>query len=533
MAITNPVTTWPALRRVIAVGAVLGALVGAQQALAQPRAGGTLNWLVNPIPTGLVPLTTSAGGNTDIGPKVVEGLLTYDYDLKPKPLLATAWTVSPDGLQYRFELRRGVKWHDGRDFTSADVAFSILTLKQMHPRGRATFANVTEVRTPDAHTAVLVLGKPAPYLLTALASAESPIVPKHLYEGTEIASNKHNTAPVGTGPFVFKEFVQGSHAIFERNPNYWDKPKPYLDRLVVRFIPDAVARAAALESGAVDLGNAVIPLSDVERFRKLPNLSVDSDQWPYWGNHQQAYFNLDSPVLKNIEVRRAIAHAVDVNAYNNVVWYGYGKVSASPIGVAMSRYHDSSIKHQPYNLRQAEALLDAAGHRRDANGVRLKLRLLFNPFLERRTADFLRQSLARVGIDAEIESYDFATYVRKVYTERAFDITAESLLNTFDPTLGVQRVFWSKNFRIGLPFSNVPHYENAEVDRLLEAAAIEPDESRRRQQFVAFQQQVAADIPSIEFGANPNITVVAKKVRNYAPTAEGVRGSFAELYLAP
>jgi len=135
------------------------------------------------------------------------------------------------------------------------VAFSILTLKQVHPRGRGTFANVVDVKTPDPYTAVIVLSKPSPFLLTALASTESPIVPKHLYEGTDIASSKYNSAPVGTGPFVFKEWVQGSHIILERNPNYWDKPKPYLDRVVVRFVLDAAARAAALESGSADLAN--------------------------------------------------------------------------------------------------------------------------------------------------------------------------------------------------------------------------------------------------------------------------------------
>ena len=152
----------------------------------------------------------------------------------------------------------------------------------MNPRGRSTFANVTEVRTPSPYMAIVVLSKPSPWPPTALAAAESPIVPKHLYDGTDITANKHNSAPVGTGPFVFKEFVPGSHAIFERNPNYWDKPKPYLDRVIARFIPDAVARAAALESGSVDLGNAVIPISDVERFKKLPQLRIDSDHWPYW-----------------------------------------------------------------------------------------------------------------------------------------------------------------------------------------------------------------------------------------------------------
>ncbi|MBN9633014.1 MAG: ABC transporter substrate-binding protein, partial [Actinobacteria bacterium] len=134
-------------------------------------------------PPTLVGLVNSAAGTFLVSPKTVEGLLSYDFDLRPRPQLAVAWEVQPDGLQYTFRLRRGVKWHDGRDFSSADVAFSILALKASHPRGRATFASVSEVRTPDAHTAVLVLSKPAPFLLTALAAAESPIVPRHVYEG--------------------------------------------------------------------------------------------------------------------------------------------------------------------------------------------------------------------------------------------------------------------------------------------------------------------------------------------------------------
>lgn len=515
----------------LAVAAFTG-LFGAV-AEAAPKSGGTLTWIVTPEPASVIPLTTTAGGNAEIGPKIVEGLLSYDNDLNPKPQLATAWAVSPDGLSYTFTLRQGVKWHDGKDFTSADVAFSILTLKQVHPRGRGTFANVVEVRTPDPYTAVVVLSKPAPYLITALAGAESPIVPKHLYEGTDIVSNPHNSAPVGTGPFVFKEFVKGSHIVLERNPNYWDKPKPYLDKVIVRFIPDAVARAAALESGAADLGGLAIPLSDVKRFSELPNLRVDTLNWPYVSNHQQLIFNLDSPVLKDKAVRKAIAQAIDVNALNKVVWYGYGTVSAAAIGKSNTRYHNAEIKHFPVDLKAAEAALDAAGYKRGADGTRLKLRLLFNPFQERRAADFVRQSLARIGVDASIEAYDFATYVTKAYTDRAFDITLEALANVFDPTVGVQRVFWSKNFKVGLPFSNAAHYVNPEADRLLEAAAVEVNEATRRQLFLDFQKVVFDDIPSVEFGANPNITVYARKVHDYSTGGEGVRGTFADLYLDP
>jgi peptide/nickel transport system substrate-binding protein len=517
-------------KMIVALGAI-AVLAGGASARAEPTRGGTLTWVVVREPPVLVPLTTSAGGATEIGPKVVEGLLSFDEDLKPRPLLATAWEVSPDGLQYRFTLRSDVNWHDGKPFTSADVASSIFALKQVHPRGRATFANVSEVRTPDDHTAIIVLSKPAPYLLTALSSSESPIVPKHLYEGTDIVANPHNTAPIGTGPFVFKEIAKGSHVILERNPNYWDKPKPYLDRVVVRFVPDSGARAAAHESGEIQIGAESIPLSDIGRFEALPNLRVEKTPPSYYGIQQQLYFNFETPALQNRNVRKAIAQAIDVEALNKVVWYGAGTLSASIISKALTQYHNPEIKYYPFDLKAAEAALESAGLKKGPDGKRLTLRLLINPFQERRAADFVRQSLTRIGVDAVIEPYDFATYVRKVYTERAFDLTLESLYNTFDPTVGVQRVYWSKNFKVGLPFSNVGHYVNPTVDRLFEEASVATDESKRRDLFFEVQRVVHADIPSIEFGANPYITVLTKQVKGYVPVGEGLRSGFADVYL--
>ncbi len=503
----------------------------AQPATPEARHGGTLTAIVTPEPSVFVPLTTTAGGSTELGPKVVEGLLNYDLALQPVPSLATAWTVAPDGLTYTFTLRQGVKWHDGEDFTSDDVAFSIRTLKEVHPRGRVTFANVQAVDTPDAHTVVLRLDKPAPFLLTALDAAESPIIPQHRYEGQDIASHPLNNAPIGTGPFLFKEWVRGSHASLARNPDYWDAPRPYLDGIVVRFVADAAARAAAVESGEVQLGNKIIPLSDIERFQKLPKVTVDITPWPYVGDHQQIYFNLDSPPFQKREVRQAVAQALNLDNFAKVVWYGHGVPSASPIGVA-SPFHNPDIKPYPYDLAAAQAALDAAGYPKGAGGKRFSVRLLYNPFQDRRAADFVRQSLGRIGIDAELQSLDFATYVTRVYTDRAFDITLENLTNIFDPTIGVQRVFWSKNFKIGLPFSNAPHYVNPEVDRLLEAAASQADPDQRKALFFAFQERVHADVPSIELGANPNVTVAASNLHGWRASAGGTRASLAHTFFA-
>jgi peptide/nickel transport system substrate-binding protein len=128
-------------------------------------------------------------------------------------------------LQYRFELRRNVKWHDGNPFAAADVVDSLSMLKSAHLRGRTTFSNLQEVRALDDHTVALTLSKPAPYLLHALAAGESPIVPRHLYEDRgDLLLNPVNRAPIGTGPFKFKEWVLGNYVSYVRNPDYWDAP---------------------------------------------------------------------------------------------------------------------------------------------------------------------------------------------------------------------------------------------------------------------------------------------------------------------
>ncbi len=513
-------------------GAALG-LTFCAAAQAEPQAGGTLTWSVFPEPTSsLLPFTTTEHGNQRVGPKIVEGLLTYDFDLKPLPLLATAWTVSPDGLRYTFALREGVTWHDGKPFTADDVKFSIEALRQHHPRGRTTFASVTDIQTPTPHQVVLVLDKPAPYLLTALAASESPIVPRHVYAGAEVLGHPANQAPIGTGPFRFKEWVKGSHIVLERNPTYWDAPRPYLDQIVIRAIPDAAARMAALESGELLLaGDRPIPLSDIARVSAIPGLAVDTRNWPYAGTHLQMYFNFDKPLLQDRRVREAIASALDLEAFQRLIWYGHGLPSASPIGQLLTAFHDDSVRPVPYDVARANQLLDDAGHPRAGGGVRLRLKLLITPFQDPRAAGFVRQSLARVGIDAAVVTNDFASYAKQVYTDRDFDLTLESLANVFDPTIGVQRVFWSKNFKPGVPFTHTPHYQNPPVDAALEAAAVEPDPARRRAHFVTFQQLVREDVASIELGAPPNLTVSSTRVKDYAVTGEGVSGSFSQLYL--
>ncbi|CAO3359086.1 ABC transporter substrate-binding protein [Azospirillum melinis] len=526
----RPLLLWSAL----ALG-LTPAAFGSGAALAQqgePVRGGVLRFLVELEPTTLVTIAHTAGPSTRISPKVTEGLVTYDFDFKPQPALATDWTISPDGLTYTFKLRQGVTWHDGRPFTADDVAYSIKLLKENHPRGRGTFAFVTAVETPDPHTAVLRLSKPAPYLIAALDASESPIVPKHVYEGTDPLTNRNASAPIGTGPFLFKEWVKGSHVILERNPNYWDKGKPYLDRVVVRFIADLSARSAAFETGELDLGGGPpVARSDLARLQALPHLGSETRGYEYNGSMTQLYFNYDTPALKDKRVRLAIAHAIDLNRLLNVVYFGYGLVAPAAVSPELTRFTDPSIKPYPFDLAKANKLLDEAGFPKKADGTRLSLRLYCNPFNGQAAGDFVKQALGRIGIAVDFQFFDFSTYIQKAYTGREFDLTLESLSNTFDPTPGVQRVFWSKNFKIGLPFSNASHYENPEVDRLLEAAAVEPDVERRRQLWIDLQRFLYEDVAAVHLIAPAGVTLFSKKVKNHTLGVAGINASFADVYI--
>ncbi|MBS7810228.1 ABC transporter substrate-binding protein [Roseococcus pinisoli] len=520
-------------RRQALMGA--SALVLAPRALrAEPRRGGTLTIVLSSEPTSLVAATTVVTPSLSVSGKVTEGLLQYDFDLNPQPELATEWSVSADGLHYVFKLRPGVKWHDGRDFTSADVAFSLLLLKQVHPRGRSTFANLAEVATPDPLTAELRLSRPAPYLIKALASSETPILPKHIYEGTDAAANPNNAAPIGTGPFLFKEWARGSHVIYERNPNYWDSAKPYLDRLVVRFIPDPAARSAAFETGQADLGyRTPVAMADVERLRRVADLRFETKGNSYSFNVTKLEFNLDNEYFRNPKVRQAIAHTIDRAQIARIAFFGNAEPCASPIAPGLRAFHDPAPSPYGYDLAQAEKLLDEAGFRRGANRIRFRVPLDFNPVLDegRRVADIVRATLGRIGIAVDVRAQDTGSFVRRVYTERDFAFTVNGLSNLFDPTVGVQRTYWSKNFIRGVPFSNCTNYSNPEVDRLLETAAVENDAARRAELFREFQRIVAVEVPDINICSPTFLTIYNKRAHGHSLTANGIEASLADAYV--
>jgi peptide/nickel transport system substrate-binding protein len=170
----------------------------------EPTRGGTMVMIVQPEPSTLAHYAVTAGNIPPIATQVYEGLVTYDWDLKPQPNLASSWEIAPDGKSITFKLREGVVFHNGAPFTSADVQFSFMEiLKKYHPFAPLLLAELTAVDTPDPATAILRLANPAPYLMQALAGRDLPIMCKSVFEGTPILQNPTANKPIGTGPFKF------------------------------------------------------------------------------------------------------------------------------------------------------------------------------------------------------------------------------------------------------------------------------------------------------------------------------------------
>lgn len=496
--------------------------------------GKTLIFGLTSDPTGLVSAYTSAGAAQSISPKIFDGLLGYSSDLKPQPRLAQEWQFNDDATALTLKLRPGVRWHDGKDFTSADVAYSALEVwRKYHSRGRMTYANLVAVDTPDPLTAVLKFSKPAPYVISALASNESQVIPKHIYAGKDVLTNPANIAPVGTGPFRFAEWQRGEYIRLEKNSDYWDKGKPHLDGLIFRILGDPAAHAVALEAGEIHMTGS-IAAGDVARISRLPSIRLDRRNYGLVMGGSGLEFNLDLPKLQDVRVRRAVAHAIDTRFILKNILLGNAVIDTGPISPIYKDFYSPDVPRYPYDPAKAIALLDEAGLEPDAKGVRLSFRLDPTPGTDRsqRIAEYIRSALSKVGIQVKLQSQDFATFVRRVYTQRDFEVILAGGQMGPDPAIGTQRFYWSKSFQPGVAFSNGSHYANPIVDHALESASSETDPAKRRADYAAFQRQAQIDLPRIPLYSTSNDLFYNARMSPLDDNAEGTFGNFANVKLS-
>ena len=487
-------------------------------------------------PRSLNPAIVASNGVFFIASKIVEQLAEADATGPDglRPLLATAWEGSADGLSATFTLRQGVTWHDGEPFTSADVAFSAMEVwKPLQNVGRGVLRNLSAVETPDAHTAVFRFSEPTPFQLIRNAlPVISHVLPRHRYAGTDIAQNPLNTAPVGTGPFRFAEHRPGEYYRLTRNDAWWGEG-PWIDELLFRVLPDRAAAAGALEAGEISLAAfSMVPLADLARIGQVPGLRVHAEGYEALTYQLVVEINHRNPILADVRVRQAINHAIDRDFVVDTVFLGYATASVGPVPRYDTQFLDPTLSVPAFDVDRANALLDEAGHPRGANGVRFSLRLLPAPFFNetRQFGAYMRQALAAVGIDAQIVNNDNAGHIRAVYTDHAFDITVGSPVYRGDPAISTTALFQG-GLPPGVPFSNQGGYADPAMDALIAQGLTTVDEAARVAIYRDFQRKAAAAVPLINVAEWGFTTVASDTLRNVQNTPRWAVSSWADLWV--
>ena len=529
------------LRFVVPLLAVLAAIalsVASPAAVAQKR-GGTLVMIVQPEPPSLASYQNTSAPIGQVSAKIYDGLLEYGFDFKPQPSLAKSWTVSPDGKTITFKLQEGVKFHDGTPFTSADVQFTFMNvLKKVHPRGPITFRDLVAVDTPDPYTAIFRFSQPAPYAMVALSGYESPILPKHVFEHGDLMNHPNANKPIGTGPFKFVEWEKGQYIRLDRNPDYWRKGQPYLDRIVMRFIGDASTRTAAMEKQEAQIAAfSAVPSVELARLSKLPFIDVSTKGYEMISPIVLIELNTTKKPFDNQKVRQAVSYAIDRKAIIDTVFFGYGKPATGPIssnfeanGLYTKDVRDYAA---PNAIEMANKLLDEAGYPRKADGVRFEMTHDVIPYGEdwRRMGELIVQQLGKAGIKVNLRYEDVPTWLRRIYTNYDFEFNSNFLFTLPDPVLGVHRTYWSKNVRPGAPFSNSARLTLPKVDALLESATVEPDHAKRAELYHQFQKLVVDEAPVIWVTEVAFTTVSNKRLHDHLVSPLGVYTSFDRAWL--
>lgn len=507
-------------------------------ALAQsPNKGGRLVVAADSEPRNLNPAIVASNGVFYISSKVIETLAEASYEGEDglSPRLATSWEGSEDGLSVTFELREGVKWHDGQPFTSADVAFSALQVwKPLQNLGRTIFKDLESVETPDAQTAVLKFSKPTPFQLIRNAlPVVSSVVPKHVFDGSDIANNPANNQLIGTGPFKFAEYKQGEYYRLARNEAYWGKDEPYLDEIVYRVLPDRGAAAAAIEAEDIQLAPfSMVPLADLDRLSKVEGVEVIRKGYEALTYQLVVEINHRRKELADLKVRQAIAHAIDRDFVVKTIFLGYAETATGPVPKNDKQFYTADVPTYPFDVAKANALLDEAGYKRGADGNRFALKLLPAPYFNetKQFGDYLRQALAVVGINAELVNNDAAAHQKAVYTDHAFDLAVAPPVFRGDPAISTT-ILVQSGIPDGVPFSNQGGYKNDKLDALIAKAASTLDEKARTDLYKEFQRDVAADLPLINVADWGFISVARSSVKNVANNPRWVVSNWADTWV--
>ncbi len=441
--------------------------------------GGVLIAGLSADPQGFDSHTTSAYSSFEVLENVYDQLVTVDENLNMVPSLAKSWEVSDDNLTWTFHLREGVKFHNGRDLTAEDVVYSYERIMDEETGSGVAwrFSSVESVEAPDDLTVVINLTEPSPNLLGRIGGyGGMAIIPREIVEDGTV-----DTHPVGTGPFKFVEYVPGDHVTLEANPDYWEEGKPYLDGVTYKIIPDETVRLTNLQTGEVDWVDG-LPPQRVTELATSGEVIVDKVSG---GDYWYIGVNITREPFDDVRVRQAIAYAIDRAEVTAAAKWDTATPNQGPIPPDSFWYHD----YQPYgqDLEKARELLAEAGY---PDGFETEF--MPTSFYEEtvRSAQVLQAQLSQIGIDAEIRTLEWGTWLEEQGAGN-FDMYVCGWLGNIDP----DDFFYAQHHTDEV--FNFTGYSNPELDELLEAGRVETDEEARKEIYNQVQQIVIDDAPYI------------------------------------
>jgi peptide/nickel transport system substrate-binding protein len=471
----------------------------------------------------LIPLLASDSSSHAVAGLLYNGLVKYDKDLKIVGDLAQSFDIAADGLTITFHLRKGVKWHDGAPFTSRDVLYTYrVTIDPKTPTAYAEdFKQVKSIAAPDDHTIRVTYG--APYA-PALASWGNGILPAHLLEGKDITKSPLARAPVGTGPYRFKEWVAGQKIVLESNHDYFEG-RPWIDRYIYRIIPDTSTMYMELKAGTVDM-MGLTPVQYVRqttgtRFTSLFNkYRYPSSSYVYMG------YNLRHPLFRDKRIRQALTSAIDKNELIHGVLFGMGQKAVGPIAPGRWAYN-SNVRDIVYDPGHAAELLAQAGWKeKNSDGILVKdgkpfsFTILTNQGNQQRllTAQIIQQRLKYVGIDVKIRIVEWATFLKEFVDKGNFEVVMLGWTTSPDPDMF--DVWHSSKTNPGE--LNFVGYKNAEVDRLLVEGRSTFDIEKRKKAYFRIQEIMADEQPYTFLYVPDALPVVSSRIRGVKPAPIGI-----------
>ncbi|RMI25192.1 MAG: ABC transporter substrate-binding protein, partial [Calditrichaeota bacterium] len=471
---------------------------------------------LNDNPTNLDPRTSTDVASFRVIELVYDFLVRMDSTGMPRPDLAER-IDTPSDREYIFTLRRGVTFHDGHPLTAYDVAYTFESILDttLHSNMRIVLQNVRRITVLDSFRVKFELYLPeAPFL----SHLQVGIVPRHAVETGRVDLK---ATPLGSGPFRFVRWSSDAFVELERNDRYW-KGAPRLKKIIMKILPEATTRVLALQNGEIDILPSGVPETYLPELEKDSRFKVVKRRG---SNYVYLALNYRSPYLASLKVRKAIAHAIDVDAIIKNLLGGLHQRANS----LLSPGHWAYNPHLPvyeYDPERARRLLDEAGFPDpDGDGPGTRFSVVYkctDKLASRQKAQVIQQYLREVGIDVKVQSFEFGTFYDDIQKGR-FDLYSLSIVGIYEPAV-YRHFFHSRSSR------NRVAYHSPEVDRLIELAEHTLDVNKRREYYWRIQEIVQEELPYISLWHETNVAVMDRRLKGFRMYPAGEWRSFAQVY---